>query len=70
MAARSGVRPAGLTAQELTVARLAVQGMPNREIAQELVLSVRTIEYHLANAYMKLGITSRMGLIGKLGGET
>ncbi|MGW2804609.1 helix-turn-helix domain-containing protein [Streptomyces sp. NPDC001450] len=52
------------------MARLAVQGMPNREIAQELVLSVRTIEYHLANAYMKLGITSRMGLIGKLGGET
>uniref|UniRef100_A0AAU2VDK6 AAA family ATPase n=1 Tax=Streptomyces sp. NBC_00003 TaxID=2903608 RepID=A0AAU2VDK6_9ACTN len=69
-AARGGVRPAGLTPQELTVARRAMQGMSNREIAQELVLSVKTIEYHLANAYMKLGITSRMGLIGKLDRET
>ncbi|MBT2545860.1 hypothetical protein J7E99_35645 [Streptomyces sp. ISL-44] len=66
----SGVRHAGLTAQELTVARLALQGLSNREIARELVLSVKTIEYHLANAYTKLGITSRMGLIGKLDEET
>jgi DNA-binding CsgD family transcriptional regulator len=66
----SGIRHAGLTAQELTVAKLAIQGMSNREIARELVLSIKTIEYHLANAYTKLGITSRMGLIGKLRGET
>lgn len=55
-----------LTAQELTVARLAVQGMTNQQIARELVLSVKTIEYHLSNSYSKLGITSRMGLIDKL----
>ncbi|MEU4468020.1 AAA family ATPase [Streptomyces sp. NPDC024017] len=56
-----------LTSQELTVCRLAVQGMTNRHIARELFLSVKTIEYHLSNAYAKLGITSRMGLIDKLG---
>ncbi|MFC8434503.1 ATP-binding protein [Streptomyces sp. NPDC057253] len=56
-----------LTAQELTVARLAVQGLTNRQIAQELVLSVKTIEYHLGNTYAKLGITSRMGLVAKVG---
>ncbi|MBL1101604.1 helix-turn-helix transcriptional regulator [Streptomyces coffeae] len=55
-----------LTAQELTVARLAVQGMTNQQIARELLLSVKTIEYHLSNCYSKLGITSRMGLVGKL----
>ncbi|MFC8520527.1 AAA family ATPase [Streptomyces sp. NPDC057257] len=56
-----------LTAQELTVARLAVQGLTNRQIARELVLSVKTIEYHLGNTYAKLGITSRMGLVSKVG---
>ncbi|MFH8897584.1 LuxR C-terminal-related transcriptional regulator [Streptomyces coeruleorubidus] len=64
-----GVRHAGLTAQELTVARLARRGMSNREIARELVLSIKTIEYHLGNAYAKLGISSRMGLIAKLDEE-
>ncbi|MFE6365459.1 AAA family ATPase [Streptomyces sp. NPDC057806] len=65
------VRPRGaphpvLTPQELTVARLAVQGLTNQQIARELVLSVKTIEYHLGNTYGKLGITSRMGLTDKL----
>lgn len=58
-----------LTAQELTVARLAIRGMTNRQIARELLLSVKTIEYHLSNTYAKLGITSRMGLIAKLARE-
>ncbi|WP_320783383.1 helix-turn-helix transcriptional regulator [Streptomyces sp. CRN 30] len=55
-----------LTVQELTVARLAVKGLTNRQIARELVLSVKTIEYHLGHAYAKLGITSRMGLVHRL----
>ncbi|MFD7698578.1 helix-turn-helix transcriptional regulator [Streptomyces caelestis] len=55
-----------LTAQELTVARLAARGMTNRQIARELLLSVKTIEYHLGNCYTKLGITSRVGLADKL----
>jgi ATP/maltotriose-dependent transcriptional regulator MalT len=48
-----------LTAQELAVARLAAQGLSNRQIAAELIVSVKTIEYHLGNIYPKLGIRSR-----------
>ncbi|MFJ3310952.1 AAA family ATPase [Streptomyces sp. NPDC086549] len=66
-ARREDVTHPVLTSQELTVCRLAMQGMTNRQIARELFLSVKTIEYHLGNAYAKLGITSRMGLIDKLG---
>ena len=56
---RAGV---GLTAQELVVARLAATGKSNRELADELVVSIKTIEYHLRNAFTKLGITSRRQL--------
>jgi DNA-binding CsgD family transcriptional regulator len=56
----------GLTAQELVVARLAGGGMSNREIAAELVVSIKTVEYHLHNAFGKLGITSRRQLSARL----
>ncbi|MEV0600357.1 AAA family ATPase [Streptomyces sp. NPDC050315] len=59
-----------LTAMELTVARLAARGLTNRQIARELVLSAKTIEYHLSNAYPKLGINSRIGLASRLPPET
>ncbi|NUL02167.1 AAA family ATPase [Streptomyces lunaelactis] len=65
-ARRQGGRHPVLTAQELTVARLAARGMTNGQIARELLLSVKTIEYHLSNAYAKLGIASRMDLADKL----
>ncbi|WFE27704.1 AAA family ATPase [Solwaraspora sp. WMMD791] len=48
-----------LTAQELRVARLAAQGATNRDIAQQLFVTRRTIEIHLTSAYRKLNITSR-----------
>jgi ATP/maltotriose-dependent transcriptional regulator MalT len=51
-----------LTPQEHCVARLAAAGLSNREVAAELVLSVKTVEYHLTNTYGKLGITSRREL--------
>jgi DNA-binding CsgD family transcriptional regulator/energy-coupling factor transporter ATP-binding protein EcfA2 len=54
--------PAGLTAREAEVARLAASGLTDREIAERLVLSVRTIETHLTRAYRKLGVQSRRGL--------
>ncbi len=56
----------GLTAQELIVARLAADGRSNREVADELVVSIKTIEYHLRNAFGKLGITSRRQLADRL----
>jgi len=47
--------PDGLTARELEVLRLVASGRSNREIACELVLSVRTVERHVTNLYAKIG---------------
>ncbi len=51
-----------LTPRELSVARLIAEGLSNREIASELVLSVKTVQSHLTRAYAKLGLTSRAQL--------
>lgn len=48
-----------LTARELDIANLAVQGFMNREIGERLALSIRTVENHLAAAYRKLGLSGR-----------
>ncbi len=48
-----------LTAGELRVARLAAEGMTNREIAQALFITTRTAKVHLNRAYRKLEITRR-----------
>jgi DNA-binding NarL/FixJ family response regulator len=51
--------PGELSPQEKAVARLARAGRSNRQIAEELFLSVNTVETHLAHAYRKLGIARR-----------
>jgi DNA-binding CsgD family transcriptional regulator len=51
-----------LTAQEEQIARLARDGISNREIAGTLYLSSRTVEWHLRKVFMKLGINSRSQL--------
>lgn len=61
--------PPPLTSREDEVADLVVQGLNNQAIAERLVLSVRTVEAHLAHAYAKLGIRSRAELPGALGVE-
>jgi DNA-binding CsgD family transcriptional regulator len=53
----SGVE--ALTASELRIVRLAREGRSNRQIAQDLYLSIKTVEGHLARAYGKLDITNR-----------
>lgn len=55
-----------LTPSERRVAEMAARGMTNRQIAQALFLTVKTIETHLAAAYDKLGIRSRRDLPGAL----
>ncbi len=55
-----------LTASERRVAELAAGGLGNREIAQTLFVTIKTVENHLARAYQKLGIHSRDALPGAL----
>jgi DNA-binding CsgD family transcriptional regulator len=51
-----------LTASERRVAQLAADGMSNKEVAQALFVTIKTVEVHLSNAYRKLEISSRMQL--------
>jgi DNA-binding CsgD family transcriptional regulator len=55
-----------LTAAEARVAGLAANGMVNRDIAQALFVTEKTVEKHLTNAYAKLGIASRDALTDAL----
>lgn len=55
-----------LTPSELRTARMATEGLTNREIAQALFVTVKTVEDHLGAAYRKLGIGSRTELAGVL----
>jgi NarL family two-component system response regulator LiaR len=48
-----------LTKRELEVIRLLAQGVPNKEIAQVLNISLGTVRFHASNIYMKLGVSNR-----------
>lgn len=58
--ARSG--PDALTPAQRRVAQLAAQGLANRDIAARLVVTLRTVEFHLSGTYEKLGIRGRTEL--------
>jgi len=55
----------GLSRREAEVAQLAAIGRKNREIAEELCLSTRTVEVHVASALRKLGVDSRKALVSR-----
>jgi DNA-binding CsgD family transcriptional regulator len=55
-----------LTPQEFQIARLLASGMTTREAAAAAFLSPKTVEYHLRNAYRKLGIRSRAALAAEM----
>ncbi|HEX8104770.1 MAG TPA: LuxR C-terminal-related transcriptional regulator, partial [Solirubrobacteraceae bacterium] len=65
--ALSGVE--SLTAAERRVAELAAQGMRNRDIAQTLFVTLKTVEVHLGRTYGKLGIRARSQLAGALAAD-
>jgi len=55
-----------LTTQELRVAAAVARGAANREIAAELFLTLKTVEFHLRQIYRKLGVRSRSQLVATL----
>jgi DNA-binding CsgD family transcriptional regulator len=56
---QSRANPAGLTERQLAVLALVAEGMTNAEIANRLVVSVRTVDHHVAAVLAKLGVRSR-----------
>ena len=56
---RAVTGPGAMTASEERVARMAARGMTNREIAQSLFVTAKTVENQLGSAYRKLGVRSR-----------
>ncbi|MFF8592454.1 helix-turn-helix transcriptional regulator [Streptomyces sp. NPDC015220] len=63
MVPRSGQEPAGgldaLTGRQSRIVRLAATGLTNRQIAERLLLSARTVGFHLHQAFPQLGVTDR-----------
>jgi RNA polymerase sigma factor (sigma-70 family) len=56
-----------LTSRQRQIIQLAVTGLSNREIAEHLGLSVRTVGNHLVRAYERLGVSDRAGLADLFG---
>ena len=56
---RTPTYPGGLTQRHVEIIRLIAQGKTNREIADQLVLSERTVQRHVTNLYAKIGVRNR-----------
>jgi ATP/maltotriose-dependent transcriptional regulator MalT len=66
-ATRAERGPAELTPQEEAISELVARGLSNREVAAELYVSTKTVQYHLTRIYGKLGIRSRAELAAQRG---
>jgi len=67
-ASPAAAQPPSLTAREQAVAGLVTRGLTNREIADELVISVKTVERHLGTVFVKLGVSNRTQLVAAVAG--
>lgn len=56
-------RPAGLTEREAEVVRLLARGRQTKQVARELDISAKTADFHIQNAYRKMGVSTRAGAI-------
>ena len=54
-------RPAGLTEREFEVVRLLARGLQTKQVARLLQISIKTADYHIQNAYRKMGVSTRAG---------
>lgn len=63
--ARGRQRTWDLTTRELAVAKLVATGLSNQQVGRELMLSVKTVEYHLGHVFAKLGVTNRAELAAR-----
>jgi non-specific serine/threonine protein kinase len=61
------VPPPTLTRREREVAKLVAQGLTNRQIAEALFVSERTIDHHVSNILKKLSLSSREQVASRLG---
>ncbi|MCV2489858.1 LuxR C-terminal-related transcriptional regulator [Geodermatophilus sp. YIM 151500] len=59
----------GLTEQERSVAELVATGLTNKEVAASMLLSVKTVQFHLTRVYTKLGVRSRSELAARFSRE-
>jgi DNA-binding NarL/FixJ family response regulator len=57
--AKSPQYPAGLTEREVEVLRLVARGLTDARVAEQLIISPRTVNWHLASIYSKLQVSSR-----------
>jgi DNA-binding NarL/FixJ family response regulator len=58
-ATKGATYPDGLTTREVEVLRLVAQGLTDAQVAEQLVISPRTVNWHLTSIYSKIGVSSR-----------
>jgi DNA-binding NarL/FixJ family response regulator len=54
-------RPAGLSEREIEVLGLVVRGLSNRQMAEALFVSPKTVDHHIQHIYDKIGVSTRVG---------
>ena len=59
------ISPAGLTAREVEVLRLVARGLTDAQVAEQLIISPRTVNWHLTSIYSKLQVESRTKAIAR-----